>query len=80
VGLLGKAEQPAASLSYGDKRMLEITMALALKPKLLMIDEPTEGLAVMVIKDIFDILSSIQTAGHGAIRLGDLSPQARQTP
>lgn len=62
VGLLGKAEQPAASLSYGDKRMLEIAMALALKPKLLLLDEPLAGLSDHEISQVVDLIGSLRDA------------------
>ncbi len=45
VGLLIRADQPAATLSHGDKKRLELAMTLALKPRLLMLDEPTAGMA-----------------------------------
>jgi branched-chain amino acid transport system ATP-binding protein len=44
VGLAGKSEVPAARLSYGERRALEIGVALAAKPRLLFLDEPTAGL------------------------------------
>lgn len=45
VGLAMRPEQPAGSLAYGHQRLLEIAMVLALKPDLLILDEPTQGLA-----------------------------------
>jgi len=45
VGLEGRADQIAGTLSYGHQRLLEIAMGLALRPKLLILDEPTQGLA-----------------------------------
>jgi branched-chain amino acid transport system ATP-binding protein len=45
VGLADRAEMQAASLSYGHQRLLEVAMGLALKPKLLILDEPTQGLS-----------------------------------
>lgn len=45
VGLAGQADRPAGTLAYGDQRMLEVAMGLALRPKLLILDEPTQGLA-----------------------------------
>jgi branched-chain amino acid transport system ATP-binding protein len=44
VGLAGKSDVPAARLSYGERRALEIGVALAAKPRLLFLDEPTAGL------------------------------------
>jgi branched-chain amino acid transport system ATP-binding protein len=45
TGLDGRADQIAGTLAYGHQRLLEITMGLALNPKLLILDEPTQGLA-----------------------------------
>ncbi len=44
VGLADRAEAPAASLSYGDQRRLEIARALAPRPRLLLLDEPAAGM------------------------------------
>ncbi|MDI6028532.1 ABC transporter ATP-binding protein [Corticibacterium sp. UT-5YL-CI-8] len=44
VGLLNYGNQPAALLSYGRKRALEIATTLALEPEMLLLDEPTSGL------------------------------------
>lgn len=45
VGLADRADQPAGDLSYGHQRLLEIAMGVAQKPRLLILDEPTQGLA-----------------------------------
>jgi branched-chain amino acid transport system ATP-binding protein len=44
VGLLDQAQMPANALSHGDLRLLEVAIALAAKPKLLFLDEPTAGM------------------------------------
>ena len=44
VGLEGREEVPAASLAHGEKRALEIALALAARPRLLLLDEPTAGM------------------------------------
>ena len=44
VGLLARAEDPAGELSHGEKRLLEIAVALALRPRLMLFDEPFAGL------------------------------------
>ena len=45
VGLEGMVGQVAAELSYGHQRLLELAMGLALRPRVLILDEPTQGLA-----------------------------------
>jgi branched-chain amino acid transport system ATP-binding protein len=45
VGLAEQADQPAGTLAYGEQRRLEIALALAQKPKLLLLDEPLAGLS-----------------------------------
>jgi branched-chain amino acid transport system ATP-binding protein len=45
VGLLAQADRPAAELAYGDVKRLELAMALSGRPKLLLMDEPTAGMA-----------------------------------
>jgi len=46
IGLTHVAERPAGLLSHGDQRLLEVAMALAQQPRLLLLDEPTQGLSV----------------------------------
>jgi len=45
VGLAGHGERPAADLAHGQQRSLEVAMALACEPKLLLLDEPTAGMS-----------------------------------
>ncbi|NKN39248.1 ABC transporter ATP-binding protein [Agrobacterium sp. a22-2] len=45
VGLQSRSAEKAGTLSYGHQRLLEIAMGLALEPKLLILDEPTQGLS-----------------------------------
>ncbi len=45
VGLLEQADRPAAVLAYGDLKRLELALALAAKPRMLLMDEPTAGMA-----------------------------------
>ena len=45
VGLSGRTDVVAATLPYGHQRLLEVAIGLALRPKLLILDEPTQGLA-----------------------------------
>lgn len=45
VGLADRADQIAGNLSYGHQRLLEVAMGLSLRPRVLILDEPTQGLA-----------------------------------
>ena len=45
VGLLDRVNQRSGDLSYGHQRLLELAMGMAQKPKLLILDEPTQGLS-----------------------------------
>jgi branched-chain amino acid transport system ATP-binding protein len=60
VGLEGKALTPTSELSYGFKRLLEIGVALSLKPKLLLLDEPLSGLSDFEISEVLEILERIK--------------------
>jgi branched-chain amino acid transport system ATP-binding protein len=46
LGLGGIADTPAGLLSHGDQRLLEVAMAMAQQPRVLLLDEPTQGLSV----------------------------------
>jgi branched-chain amino acid transport system ATP-binding protein len=60
VGLEGIAARPLAQTSYGDRRRVEIAMALAQKPKLLLLDEPFAGLSIDERRDVQQLLRRIQ--------------------
>lgn len=59
VGLDGRTEDLAADLSYGHQRLLEIAMGLAQSPKLLILDEPTQGLAESEIAAFKTLIRSL---------------------
>lgn len=59
VGLAGKKDYPANSLSHGERKMLDIAIALATKPVLLLLDEPTSGLVGSEIEDMTQLLLSL---------------------
>jgi branched-chain amino acid transport system ATP-binding protein len=59
VGLAGRLETKASALSYGHQRLLEVAMGLALTPKLLILDEPTQGLSDAEIAAFCDLIRAI---------------------
>ena len=61
--LLRRREQMAGTLSGGERQMLAMGRALMAKPKLLMLDEPSLGLAPLIIKDIFRIVAALKSSG-----------------
>ncbi len=62
VGLSDRADQIAGTLSYGHQRLLEVAMGLALKPRLLILDEPTQGLSQGEIEVFNGIVQSVVPA------------------
>jgi len=59
VGLLDRIDQVAGDLSYGHQRLLEIAMGLAQKPRLLILDEPTQGLADSEIAEFKTLIRAL---------------------
>lgn len=55
--------QMAGTLSGGEQQMLAVARALMSRPKIVMMDEPSLGLAPLVVKDIFSIIKTINEAG-----------------
>ena len=58
-----RKDQLAGSLSGGEQQMLAIGRALMARPKLLMLDEPSLGLAPILVKQVFDTVKSINEFG-----------------
>jgi branched-chain amino acid transport system ATP-binding protein len=56
LGLADRADAIAGTLSYGHQRLLEVAMGLALKPRLLILDEPTQGLSDGEIDNFIDLV------------------------
>lgn len=60
VGLTGLERVITDELSYGDKRKLEIGMAMALKPQVLLLDEPLAGLSDVEITDVQELIQAVK--------------------
>jgi branched-chain amino acid transport system ATP-binding protein len=61
--LLERRKQAAGTLSGGERQMLAVGRALMAKPRLLMLDEPSLGLAPLITKEIFRTISSLRKTG-----------------
>ena len=61
--LAERQSQKAGTLSGGQRQMLAIGRALMLQPKLLILDEPSLGLAPLIVDDIFEVIKQISTEG-----------------
>jgi branched-chain amino acid transport system ATP-binding protein len=69
VTLAARAAVPAAALSHGDQRKLEVAILLALEPAIFMFDEPTAGMSVDEVPVVLDLIESIRAEGEKTILL-----------
>ena len=63
LGLTSMAARPAGLLSHGDQRLLEVAMALAQRPRVLLLDEPTQGLSVEETLTAVETLAGLFAGG-----------------
>jgi len=71
--------QAAGTLSGGEQQMLSVGRALMSRPKLLMMDEPSLGLAPLIVKGIFDIIKEINRQGVTILLIEQNANLALQT-
>jgi branched-chain amino acid transport system ATP-binding protein len=69
VGLSSEALLPARTLPHGAQRKLELGMILAPDPELLLLDEPTAGMASEQVPQLMELIQSIQEAGQKTVML-----------
>lgn len=63
VGLAHRAEWATSSLSHGDKRKLELAVALARQPDVLLLDEPMAGVSMEDVPELVDLISRLNSDG-----------------
>jgi len=69
VGLKDRAQTPARTLPHGDQRKLELGMILAPDPEVLLLDEPTAGMALEQVPELITLIQGIQKAGNKTVML-----------
>jgi branched-chain amino acid transport system ATP-binding protein len=69
VGLEERALTPARTLPHGDQRKLELGMILAPDPEVLLLDEPTAGMAAEQVPELMELIQDIHEAGDKTVML-----------
>jgi branched-chain amino acid transport system ATP-binding protein len=65
--LLERLDEPVSNLSGGQQQMLVIARGLMAKPRLLVLDEPSLGLAPVLVAEIFRLIAGLRKQGHGIL-------------
>jgi branched-chain amino acid transport system ATP-binding protein len=69
LGLADRAAAPAGELAHGDQRLLEVAVALAQEPRLLILDEPTQGMSIEETRRTVDLLHGVMAEAATAVLL-----------
>ena len=76
--LAERRAQPAGSLSGGEAQMLAMARGLMADPKLLLIDEPSLGLAPIVVQEVFELLARLKSEGRTIVLVEQNTQRAVQ--
>ncbi|MBV8850764.1 MAG: ABC transporter ATP-binding protein [Methylobacteriaceae bacterium] len=66
-GLSDRADQPCVALSYGEQRLLEVALALAARPRMILLDEPASGLNPTEARQLGELIARLRDDGIGIV-------------
>jgi len=73
-----RRSKAAATLSGGEQQMLAIAQALIPRPDILILDEPTAGLAPVIVKQLFEVIAGLKSEGKGILLVEQVVHQSLQ--